>query len=69
MKCKACGCPELRIIDKRYDETKRAFKRRRECKSCRFRWNTYEITEYQLEENIGATLRLQFIQEAMTREV
>ena len=44
MKCRYCGCTELRVIDSRPTEDG-AIRRRRECTNCLRRFTTYEKIE------------------------
>jgi transcriptional repressor NrdR len=43
--CPSCGDVNHRVVDKRNDHERGAYKRRRHCESCGHRWNTYELTE------------------------
>lgn len=45
MKCPACGCPDLKVIDSRPLEEGNSIRRRRECLSCAKRFTTYEMVE------------------------
>lgn len=45
MKCPACGCPDLKVIDSRPLEEGNSIRRRRECLSCAKRFTTYEVVE------------------------
>ncbi len=48
MKCPACGCEDLRVIDSRPSDNN-TIRRRRECERCKARYSTYETIEaYQL---------------------
>lgn len=55
----------MRVIDKRHDSKTRSFKRRRECVDCQHRWNTYELTEFQLDDNVGALLMIERVREVV----
>jgi transcriptional repressor NrdR len=45
MKCKFCGCTDLKVLDSRPYEQGNAIRRRRECSSCGKRFTTYETIE------------------------
>ena len=45
MKCPACGCPDLKVIDSRPLEEGNSIRRRRECLSCAKRFTTFEMVE------------------------
>ena len=45
MKCPACGCPDLKVVDSRPIEEGNSIRRRRECLSCAKRFTTFEIIE------------------------
>ena len=45
MRCPFCGEPETKVIDSRLSSETNAIKRRRECISCRKRFNTTEHSE------------------------
>ncbi len=45
MKCKYCGCTDLKVIDSRPYVEGNAIRRRRECTSCGKRFTTYETIE------------------------
>lgn len=38
--CPKCGATSSRVVDTK------GVKRRRECRECRYRWNTWEINEH-----------------------
>lgn len=44
MECPTCHDDEIVVVEIRGN------RRRRECKACRHRWNTYEITAERLEQ-------------------
>ena len=45
MKCPACGCPDLKVIDSRPIEEGNSIRRRRECLQCAKRFTTFEMIE------------------------
>ncbi len=45
MKCPACGCEDLRVIDSRPSDGN-TIRRRRECESCKARYTTFETIEF-----------------------
>ncbi len=45
MKCPVCGTPDSKVIDSRPVEEGNSIRRRRECKACQKRFNTFEIVE------------------------
>ena len=45
MKCPACGCPDLKVVDSRPIEEGNSIRRRRECLACAKRFTTFEIIE------------------------
>jgi transcriptional repressor NrdR len=45
MRCLKCGYTESKVNDSRVSEDFKTIKRRRECLSCGFRFNTYERVE------------------------
>ena len=45
MRCPFCGEPDTKVIDSRLNNDNFAIKRRRECLSCKARFNTQELTE------------------------
>ncbi|MBH44203.1 MAG: transcriptional regulator NrdR [Gammaproteobacteria bacterium] len=45
MRCPFCGEPDTKVIDSRLNNDNFAIKRRRECLSCKTRFNTQELTE------------------------
>ena len=45
MKCPACGCPDLKVIDSRPIEEGNSIRRRRECLQCNKRFTTFEMIE------------------------
>ena len=49
MICPFCGNEESKVVDSRTIDS--GIKRRRECKACKIRWNTYEYSEF-FEENL-----------------
>ena len=48
MKCPACGCPDLKVIDSRPIEEGNSIRRRRECQQCAKRFTTFEKIENSL---------------------
>ena len=44
-----CGADDTRVIDSRMQETSNAIKRRRECRSCGYRFTTFERCEDPIE--------------------
>lgn len=49
MRCPKCGADDTRVIDSRMQETSHAIKRRRECRSCGYRFTTFERCEDPIE--------------------
>ena len=49
MKCPACGCPDLKVIDSRPIEEGNSIRRRRECLQCAKRFTTFEMIELRNE--------------------
>lgn len=49
MRCPKCGGDNTRVIDSRMQETSNAIKRRRECRSCGYRFTTFERCEDPIE--------------------
>lgn len=49
MHCPKCGGDETKVIDSRMQEATNAIKRRRECRSCGYRFTTYERCEDPIE--------------------
>ncbi|MGP1410458.1 MAG: transcriptional regulator NrdR [Peptoanaerobacter stomatis] len=45
MNCPYCGSSDLRVIDSRHIEEDNTIKRRRECKSCKKRFSTFEMIQ------------------------
>ncbi len=45
MKCPACQCQDMRVLDSRPIEDKNSIKRRRECAGCGKRYTTYELID------------------------
>jgi transcriptional repressor NrdR len=45
MKCPFCGNPDSKVIDSRSAENEQVIRRRRECKSCKKRFTTFERFE------------------------
>ncbi len=45
MKCPACGHIDSKVIDSRASDEGKSIKRRRECRACQRRFNTYEVVE------------------------
>ena len=45
MRCPFCGSAETKVIDSRFNEDSYSIKRRRECLSCKARFNTIETSE------------------------
>ena len=45
MRCPFCGSAETKVIDSRFNEDSYSIKRRRECLSCKARFNTLETSE------------------------
>ena len=48
MKCPRCGAQNDHVVDTRPSEDGTAVRRRRECRSCKFRYTTYERIERSL---------------------
>lgn len=49
MHCPKCGGGDTRVIDSRMQESSNAIKRRRECRSCGYRFTTFERCEDPIE--------------------
>lgn len=49
MRCPRCGGADTRVIDSRTQEASNAIKRRRECRSCGYRFTTFERCEDPIE--------------------
>lgn len=49
MRCPKCGCSSTRVIDSRAQEASNSIKRRRECRSCGYRFTTFERCEDPIE--------------------
>ena len=45
MKCPACQCPDMKVLDSRPVEDGNSIKRRRECNGCGKRYTTYEVID------------------------
>ena len=45
MKCPACQCQDLKVLDSRPIEERNSIKRRRECVGCGKRFTTYEVID------------------------
>ncbi len=57
MRCPKCGHDDTRVIDSRMQDSSNAIKRRRECRSCGYRFTTFERCEDPIEvlKSDGAT--------------
>lgn len=49
MRCPKCGHDDTRVIDSRMQDSSNAIKRRRECRSCGYRFTTFERYEDPIE--------------------
>lgn len=49
MRCPQCGSGDTRVIDSRMQSTSNSIKRRRECRSCGYRFTTFERCEDPIE--------------------
>lgn len=49
MRCPKCGADDTRVIDSRMQDKTNAIKRRRECRSCGYRFTTFERCEDPIE--------------------
>lgn len=49
MRCPKCGKDDTRVVDSRTQEATNAIKRRRECRSCGYRFTTFERCEDPIE--------------------
>ena len=49
MRCPKCGKDDTRVVDSRLQEASNAIKRRRECRSCGYRFTTFERCEDPIE--------------------
>ncbi len=49
MRCPKCGHDDTRVIDSRMQDASNAIKRRRECRTCSYRFTTFERCEDPIE--------------------
>ena len=49
MRCPKCGKDDTRVVDSRTQDATNAIKRRRECRSCGYRFTTFERCEDPIE--------------------
>lgn len=49
MRCPRCGVDNTRVVDSRMQDATNAIKRRRECRSCGYRFTTFERCEDPIE--------------------
>ncbi len=49
MRCPKCGGADTRVVDSRTQDSSNAIKRRRECRSCGYRFTTFERCEDPIE--------------------
>ena len=49
MRCPKCGKDDTRVVDSRLQEASNAIQRRRECRSCGYRFTTFERCEDPIE--------------------
>ena len=49
MRCPKCGGDDTRVVDSRTQDSSNAIKRRRECRSCGYRFTTFERCEDPIE--------------------
>lgn len=49
MRCPRCGADDTRVIDSRAQESSNSIKRRRLCRSCQYRFTTFERCEDPIE--------------------
>lgn len=49
MRCPKCGKDDTRVVDSRMQDATNAIKRRRECRSCGYRFTTFERCEDPIE--------------------
>ncbi|OUP07802.1 transcriptional regulator NrdR [Collinsella sp. An2] len=49
MRCPKCGGEDTRVVDSRMQDATNAIKRRRECRSCGYRFTTFERCEDPIE--------------------
>ncbi len=49
MKCPECGKMDLRVVDSRPRPADETIWRRRECRKCGVRWNTWELSYEDME--------------------
>lgn len=49
MRCPKCGHDDTRVIDSRTQDASNAIKRRRECRTCSYRFTTFERCEDPIE--------------------
>lgn len=49
MRCSRCGGDNTRVVDSRMQDATNAIKRRRECRSCGYRFTTFERCEDPIE--------------------
>lgn len=50
MKCVICDSRETHIIDSRRTNNDTQVRRKRECKECGVKWNTYEMSDDDIKE-------------------
>lgn len=57
VRCPKCGSDDTRVVDSRSQDASNAVKRRRECRSCGYRFTTFERCEDPIEviKSSGAT--------------
>ncbi|MGC8928145.1 MAG: transcriptional regulator NrdR [Myxococcota bacterium] len=48
MKCPFCKSPNTRVIDSRVSKNELSIRRRRECLTCKKRFTTFEVVEFEL---------------------
>ena len=68
LKCPRCGSANLKVIDSRNDNRHPGAYRRRVCKDCKKRFNTYELSLSDDEIDDIVTRRLEKIRETGEHE-
>ena len=63
--CPKCDSAEVRVVDSREDDFVR--KRRKTCMSCRYTWNTVEISEYDFDRFANTWLNAKALKECLLK--
>ena len=67
MKCPSCREPDTKVVDSRFQPDSNTIRRRRECLTCSWRFNTNEAVELDMPMVKKRNLALEFFQEAKIR--